>query len=202
MSDLVTHRWATHHCVGGSNPDACERSLTSHAVYTLIQCTPLFVEKVGVTPEVNLRNLLCSGEEASKWGNPPWFEMQGRHYQKSKTGVSVAPRKGHASYKHFIKKKKINWPRVEVLEDLWCTLVGEVDAAEQNDILPLVVMEVVEQMALALELDSPCDGWVCPRWLGRYTFLGAILSLLPTTVLPSTDFSHSFLYDLKNFNEI
>ena len=52
-SDLVTH-----HCIGGSNPNACERSLASHAVYTLIQCTPILVEKAGVAPEVNLRNLL------------------------------------------------------------------------------------------------------------------------------------------------
>ena len=46
----VTHCCAAHHCVGGSNPNACERSLASHAVYMLIQCTPLLVEKAGVTP--------------------------------------------------------------------------------------------------------------------------------------------------------
>ena len=34
------------------------------------------------------------------------FETQGRRHQKSKTGVSVAPRKGHLSYKN-LKKKKI-----------------------------------------------------------------------------------------------
>ena len=77
-SDLVTHRWAAHHCVGGSNPDACKRSLASHAVYMFIQCTPLLVEKAGVTPEVNLRNLLCEGEEAHKWGNPPWLWNPGQ----------------------------------------------------------------------------------------------------------------------------
>ena len=27
----------------------------------------------GVTPDVNLRNLLCAGEEAYKQGNPPWL---------------------------------------------------------------------------------------------------------------------------------
>ena len=37
----------------------------------------------------------------------PGFETQGRRYQKSKTGVSVAPQKGHVSSKNFrIKKKK------------------------------------------------------------------------------------------------
>ena len=61
-----------------SNPDACERSLASHAVYTLIQCTPLLVEKAGVAPEVNLRNPLCTGEEAHKRGNPPWHWNPGQ----------------------------------------------------------------------------------------------------------------------------
>ena len=42
-------------CVDGSNPNACERSLVSHAVYMLIQCTPLLVEKAGVTPVVTFR---------------------------------------------------------------------------------------------------------------------------------------------------
>ena len=72
-SDLVMHHLTAHHCIGGSNPNACERSQASHAVYTLIQCTPLLVEKAGVTLEVNLRNLLCTGEEAYKRGIPPWL---------------------------------------------------------------------------------------------------------------------------------
>ena len=36
-------------------------------------------------------------------GIHPDFETQGRHYQKSKTGVSVAPQKGHMS-SNFFKK--------------------------------------------------------------------------------------------------
>ena len=36
----------------------------------------------------------------------PGFETQGRHHQKSKTGVSAAQRKGHVSYKNFKKKRK------------------------------------------------------------------------------------------------
>ena len=42
-------------------------------ICTLIQCTPLLVEKAGVAPEVNVRNQLCAGEEARKRGNPPWL---------------------------------------------------------------------------------------------------------------------------------
>ena len=34
------------------------------------------------------------------------FETQRRHHQKSKTGVSVAPQKGHASAKYFKEKKE------------------------------------------------------------------------------------------------
>ena len=30
------------------------------------------IQLAGVTPEVNLRNLLCTGKEAHKRGNPPW----------------------------------------------------------------------------------------------------------------------------------
>ena len=33
------------------------------------------------------------------------FETQGRHHQKSKTGVSVVPEKGLMSSKYFFKKK-------------------------------------------------------------------------------------------------
>ena len=33
--------------------------------------------------------------QTGKWGIHPGFETQGRHHQKSKTGVSVAPQKVH-----------------------------------------------------------------------------------------------------------
>ena len=33
-----------------------------HAVYTLIQCTPLLVEKAGVTPDVTFRITACKQE--------------------------------------------------------------------------------------------------------------------------------------------
>ena len=46
----------------------------------------------GVAPEVNLMNQLHAGNEAYKQGIQPGFETQGRHHEKSKTGISVAPR--------------------------------------------------------------------------------------------------------------
>ena len=51
----------------------------------------------GVAIEVNLRNSLHAGKKARKQGNNPGFETQGRRYQKSKTGVSVASQKGLVS---------------------------------------------------------------------------------------------------------
>ena len=61
----------------------------------------------GVAPEVNLRNLLCAGKIARKPGIHPGFGTQGRHHQKSKTGVSVAPQKGLKFSKKILKKE--NW---------------------------------------------------------------------------------------------
>ena len=52
-----------------------------------------------VTPVVNLTNSLHAGEEAHKQRIHPGFEIQGRHHQKSKTRVSVAPQKGLMSSK-------------------------------------------------------------------------------------------------------
>ena len=58
------------------------------------------IQSAGVAPEVNLSNLLHAGDKARKGGIHPGFETQGRHHQKSKTGVSVAPRKGLMSSKN------------------------------------------------------------------------------------------------------
>ena len=64
------------------------------------------IQSAGVAPEVNLRNSLHAGNKTHKQGIDPGFETQGRHHQKSKTGVSVAPRKGLMSSKNFFKKKE------------------------------------------------------------------------------------------------
>ena len=88
VSDLVTHHWAAHHCVDGSNPNSCERSLASHVVYTLIQCTPLLVEKAGVAPVVTFRITACKQEKVQVryplWIWNPWrrtHEVQNRSNQ-------------------------------------------------------------------------------------------------------------------------
>ena len=45
-----------------------------------------------------------TGEKACRKGIHPGFETQGRHHQKSKTGVTVAPQKGLMSSKTSKKK--------------------------------------------------------------------------------------------------
>ena len=70
------------------------------------------IQSAGVAPEVNLSNSLHAGDKAPKRGIHPGFETQGRHCQKSKTGVSVAPRKGIMSSKKTKKKQKKN-PKVQ-----------------------------------------------------------------------------------------
>ena len=63
-------------------------------------------EVAGVIPEVNLREHISympplSVNKVAYSG----FETQRRHYQKSKTGVSVTPQKGLLSSKKIFKKK-------------------------------------------------------------------------------------------------
>ena len=58
------------------------------------------IQSAGVTPEVNLR--ITQARKYAK-GIHSGFETQGRHHQKSKTEVSVAPRKG--PQKHFNTKR-------------------------------------------------------------------------------------------------
>ena len=72
----------------------------------------------GVAPEVNLREhishtTLPSANKAAHSG----FEIQRRHHQKSKTGVSVAPQKGLMSSKIFFKKVDVYVPCTMWLDD-------------------------------------------------------------------------------------
>ena len=68
----------------------------------------LVVKKpAGVAPGVNLRNPLRAGEEASKRDIHTGIEIQGRHPQKSKTGVSVTSRKG-LILRYYYLKNEIN----------------------------------------------------------------------------------------------
>ena len=62
-------------------------------------------QSAGVTPDMNLR--ITQARKHAK-GIHHGVESQGRCHQKSKTGVSVAPRKGLMSSKKLQKKKKIN----------------------------------------------------------------------------------------------
>ena len=48
---------------------------------------------VGVAPEVNLKNPLCTGDETCKQGIHYGFKTQNRRHQRSKTGIFMSPTK-------------------------------------------------------------------------------------------------------------
>ena len=59
----------------------------------------------GVALEVNLREFIsCMPPLSVNKPGYSGFEIQERHHQKSKTGVSLAPQKGLMSSKEFFKK--------------------------------------------------------------------------------------------------
>ena len=60
---------------------------------------------VGVTPEANIReHILCTPLPSVNKAAHSGFEIQRRHHQISKTGVSVTPQKGLMSSKKIFKK--------------------------------------------------------------------------------------------------
>ena len=58
-----------------------------------------------MSPEVNLRNLLCTDEEVCMQGTHSGFDTQGRYHQESKTGVLVAPQKRTHVLQKVLEKK-------------------------------------------------------------------------------------------------
>ena len=66
----------------------------------------------GVAPEVNPRHPLHTGDEVCKRRIHPGFETKARLHQKLKTGVSVAPQKGHI-LQFFFKKQKLTQTKRE-----------------------------------------------------------------------------------------
>ena len=64
-------------------------------------------QKVGVTPEVNLRkHVTCTPLPSANKAAHSGFETQRRHHQKSKTVVSVAPEKVLKSSNIFFKNRQ------------------------------------------------------------------------------------------------
>ena len=113
VSDLVTHHWAAHHCVGGSNPDACERSLASHAIYMLIQCTPLLVEKAGVAPVVTFR-ITAHKQERVQVRYPLWiWNPSGRTHEVQNRSNQWLHKWTLVQRKKLKKKKK----KIQVVQE-------------------------------------------------------------------------------------
>ena len=65
------------------------------------------IQSAGVTPEVNLRNLLCAGKEACKRGNPPWLWNPGQTSPKVQNrGISAPTKRTYVLQKLKTKQKK------------------------------------------------------------------------------------------------
>ena len=92
----------------------CERSPVSHAVYTLIQCTPLLVEKAGVAPDVTFGITTCKQERVQVrdplWIWNPWGRT---HEVQNRSNQSVAPQNWPWSNKKMFLKKshlsRLHW---------------------------------------------------------------------------------------------
>ena len=101
-------QWPSGQCVRllcGRSPNQMLASYLCHMHVEMWSAAMLATKRsAGVTPEVNLRNSLHAGDKACKRGIRPVFETQGRHHQKFKTRVSVAPQKGLMSSKFIFKK--------------------------------------------------------------------------------------------------
>ena len=57
----------------------------------------------GVAPEVNLMNPLHASKKTCKQGILPGFEIQGKHHQKFKQRISMAPQNRLMSSKNVLK---------------------------------------------------------------------------------------------------
>ena len=69
-------------------------------------CMMAVKKSAGVTPEVNLKSPLRTGERACWWGIHPGFETQDRCRQKSKTGVSAPLQRNFKKYEESTKFKE------------------------------------------------------------------------------------------------
>ena len=102
----VQHGWSwvqapnLHQCLGTDLQVCGSKRLSCHAdLYT--------VSRWGESQE-----FIAHRWQSTQGRDPPWVWNPGRRYQKSKTGVSVAPRKGLMSSKNF---KKISTNRRDVI---------------------------------------------------------------------------------------
>ena len=97
--------------VVGSSPEASPM-LVDTSTGTRIKKTWLPSQQV-----LHQRWIWGSHKWESVQGIYPGFETQGRHHQKSKTGVSVAPWKGLMSSKNFFKKSR---EAIKNPSQIWC----------------------------------------------------------------------------------
>ena len=93
---IVLHVTCT---VMGLNPtNGCGHMICKHVDQKDLAAILTSIKSAGVALQVNLQ--ITTGEKAHKQEIHPGFETQGRHYQKSETGVSVASQRGLMSFKN------------------------------------------------------------------------------------------------------
>ena len=97
LSEWIAEQLTT--ALGVQNPDSCERRPASHAVYTLIQCTSLLVEKAGVTANVTFQD--HRKKERMQARSTLDLKPVRKDTQSPKQEQSVAPQNGPWSNKKF-----------------------------------------------------------------------------------------------------
>ena len=94
----------------------------------------------GISPDVNLgERVTCTPPLSANKAAHSGFETQRRHYQKSRTGVSMAAQKGLMSSKIFFKKLKKKQPPKQhddfAQEKLQCRSISINQSNKAKDLL-------------------------------------------------------------------
>ena len=79
------------------------------AVYKLVQCTPLLVEKAGVAPDMTFR-FTTPSKSVCRHENHSGFKTREEGHMKSKTGAISGPSNGPWSNKNIFKKETKKLP--------------------------------------------------------------------------------------------
>ena len=93
--------------------------LGCHAIYTLIQCTPLLVEKAGVAPDVTFWITVHKQERVQARDPLQIWNPWGRTHEVQNRGNQWFHKLGLGTTKNFKKKKKKNWESRWLLQSPW-----------------------------------------------------------------------------------
>ena len=110
----------------------------------------------GVAPEMNLWELIsCMPPPCVNKAADSGFETQRRCHQKSKTGVSCGPRRGHVSTKNFKRKFTVG-PDYSTRPRLNVTIIQQSKLIPSTIVLVLVEGKVCTGNLPAARVARPC----------------------------------------------